>query len=202
MIRLGDAFCDPGIDTTERTRDVQSAASGALVERMIGAAKLDAQTYEAVEHDTNAMTQAAVVVVLAAIAGAIGSLRDASAGGIVLGLLSAVISWVIFSAMAYFVGTRLVPSSETSANLGELLRTLGFAQTPSLLSVVGFIPVAGPLIAFVGAVWTLVANIVAIRQALEMSTGRAIVVAILSVIVLFLIVLVLAAILGVSIALA
>jgi hypothetical protein len=169
---------------------------------MIGAAKLDAQTYEAVEHDSSAMTQAATVVVLAAIAGAIGSLRDASAGGIVLGLLSAVISWVIFSAMAYFVGTRLVPSSETSANLGELLRTLGFAQTPNLLAVVGFIPVAGPLIAFIGAVWTLVANVVAIRQALEMSTGRAIVVAILSVIVLFLIVLVLAAILGVSIALA
>lgn len=178
---------------------MQGPASAALTDRMIGAAKLDVPTYEAIEHDLDGTSQALIVVILAAVAGAIGSLRDVSVGGIVFGLLSAVLGWIIYSGMAYFVGTRLVPSSETSATPGELLRTLGFAQTPNLLAVFGFVPILGPLVALVGSIWTLVCSIVAIRQSLEMSTGRAIVVAILAAIILIIVLSIIAAIIGVSV---
>lgn len=181
---------------------MQRLSSRSLVDRMVGAARLDAAIYEDVERDQDATQQALIVVALAAIAGAIGSIGDGGAGGIILGLISAILGWIIFSALAYFVGTRLVPARETSATLGELLRTLGFAQTPNILAVVGFIPVLGPLAALVAAVWTLVASIVAIRQALEMSTGRAIAVALLSVLVWVIIVTIIAAVFGVGFALA
>jgi hypothetical protein len=39
-----------------------------LIDRMIGAARLDVHTYEAVERDINATTQAALIVIIAAIA--------------------------------------------------------------------------------------------------------------------------------------
>jgi hypothetical protein len=55
-----------------------------------------------------------------------------------------------------------------------LLRTLGFANTPALLRVFGFIPILGGLIAFVGSVWSLIAGVIAVRQALDFSTWRAI----------------------------
>jgi hypothetical protein len=54
--------------------------SSSIVDRMRGAAMLDVATYEAVEHDTNATGQAAVVVALAAVASAIGNLFAVAPG--------------------------------------------------------------------------------------------------------------------------
>jgi hypothetical protein len=167
---------------------------------MIGAARLDAATYEAIEADENATTQAAIVVLLVAVAGAIGAIGADGAGGIVFGFISALIGWIVFSALTYFVGTKLIPGEHTSATMGQLLRTLGFARTPGLLGVLGFIPILGIIVGLVAAIWTLITNIIAIRQALDTSTGRAIGVAVLSFIVWIIIVGILAAIFSVSVA--
>jgi hypothetical protein len=48
-------------------------ASRSIVDRMRGAALFDVATYEEVEADTSATGQAAIVVVLAAVAAAIGN---------------------------------------------------------------------------------------------------------------------------------
>ena len=61
-----------------------------------------------------------------------------------------------------------------TATWGELLRTIGFAQTPGVLQVLGIIPVLGGLIRFAVAIWVLIAGIIAIRQALDVGTGKAI----------------------------
>ena len=60
--------------------------------------------------------------------------------------------------------------------MGQLLRTLGFAQAPGLLQVVGALPGVNPLgITLLLAVWWLATTVVAVRQALDFtSTGRAI----------------------------
>jgi hypothetical protein len=55
-----------------------------------------------------------------------------------------------------------------------LLRTIGFAQTPGVLHVLGIMPVLGGIIRFGVAMWVLIAGIIAIRQALDVSTGKAI----------------------------
>ncbi len=64
-----------------------------LVERMIAAAKLEVTLYEEVEADASAMSQAAVVVTLAAIASAIGA-AGGGAAGLFGGLIGALLGWI------------------------------------------------------------------------------------------------------------
>jgi hypothetical protein len=139
---------------------------------MKAAALLDSTLYEEVEADSKATGQAAGVVVLAAIASAIGS----SGGSWIGGLLGALFGWAVWAGITFIIGSV---AFKGTATWGELLRTLGYAQSPGLLYVVGIIPVLGYLAKIVIGVWVLVAGIIAIRQALDISTGKAVVVAIL-----------------------
>ncbi|HEX8393615.1 MAG TPA: Yip1 family protein [Longimicrobium sp.] len=141
-----------------------------FTQRMMGAAMLNVATYEEVEHDRTATGQAAGVVALVAVASALGAARSGGPG-MVSALISALVGWAAWSAVTYFVGTRLFHGT---ADWGEMARTIGFAQTPGLLSLLGWIPILGGLFALVGAIWTLVCVIVAIRQALDFDTGKAI----------------------------
>ncbi len=144
-----------------------------FVERMIGAARLDPATYEEVEADRTATPQALAVVVLAAVAGGIGV--GAGVRGLVMGTVFGLLGWALWAWLIYFIGTRWLPEPDTKADAGELLRTMGFATTPGIIRVVGIVPVLGPLVTIVAAVWTLVAMVVAVRHALDYrSTGRAI----------------------------
>jgi hypothetical protein len=144
-----------------------------FVERMIGAARLDPATYEEVEADRAATPQALAVVVLAAVAGGIGV--GAGVRGLVMGTVFGLLGWAVWAWLIYLIGTRWLPEPDTRADAGELLRTMGFATTPGILRVVGIVPVLGPLVTIVVAVWTLVAMVVAVRHALDYrSTGRAI----------------------------
>ena len=153
---------------------MQPAAGTSLVERMIGVLKLDVATYESIEHDRDALTQALTVVAIAAAASGIGGIRDNGLLGLVGGIISAIVGWILFSFVAYVVGTKLIPGENTVATPGELLRTIGFAQTPGVLAIFGLIGSFGSLIAFVGGIWGIVTAIVGLKVALEMSTGRAI----------------------------
>ena len=137
-----------------------------LVGRMIGAAMLDVATYEEVEHDTSATTQAGLVVVLVAVAQGI-----ASPAGVISGIVGSLIGWLAMAGLTYFIGTRLFKGTAT---WGELLRTLGFATAPGILYIVGIIPVLGALASLAIMIWVLVAVVIAIRQALDITTGKAV----------------------------
>jgi hypothetical protein len=77
--------------------------------------------------------------------------------------------------LTYFIGTRWLPEPGTQADIGEMLRTIGFATSPGILRVLGVVPFLGAIVFTVTAVWTLVAVVIAVRQALDYrSTGRAI----------------------------
>lgn len=146
-----------------------------MTERMMGAARLDAEMFEEVEADTTATGQAAGVVALVAIAQAVGGV-GMGVGVMVGGMIAALLGWLIWAGITYLVGDKLLGGTAT---WGELLRTLGFAQTPGLLVVFGFVPLFGGLIRFAVAIWLLVAGIVALRQALDFGTGKAILTAVL-----------------------
>ena len=142
---------------------------------MIGAAKLDLRIYEEVEGDNNATLQAIGVVLLSSLAAGLGSvtLGVGSLGNVVAALLS----WVIWAFLTYLIGTRLLPEPQTHADMGQMLRTLGFAQSPGVLRIFGSLPGVGPLVLVVVSVWMLVAMVIAVRQALDYtSTWRAVVV--------------------------
>ncbi|MFB6230626.1 MAG: YIP1 family protein [Salinibacter sp.] len=140
-----------------------------MVQRIIGVFQLDVPTFEQIEHDTTATGQAAGVVAIAAVCQAIG--RSFSAfiwgGGVGAGFLvtivAAFIGWVVWSALTYWIGTTLF---EGQADLGEMLRVIGFANAPLILAI---IPCFGTL---VGGIWALVAGFVAIRQGLDLDNTK------------------------------
>ncbi len=146
-----------------------------IQDRMIRAAKLDAQLYEEVEADRGAMRQATAVVILSAVAAGIGNLAAGGVGGILVLSVAALVSWYIWAFLVYMIGTRLLPEPATRADLGELLRTLGFASAPGLIRVLGIVPGLTDLVFMVAAVWMLIAMVIAVRQALDYeSTLRAV----------------------------
>ncbi len=146
-----------------------------MVDRMIRAAKLDAQLYEEVEADKGALGQAMAVVVLSSIAGGIGSGGLGGLTGFFIGTVGALIGWFIWAALTYFIGTRLLPEPTTRADVGELLRTTGFSSSPGLIRVLGLVPGITEIVFLVSGVWMLTAMIIAVRQALDYrSTFRAV----------------------------
>jgi hypothetical protein len=150
-----------------------------LTQRMIGAALLDVSVYEEVEADRNATGQAAIVVAIVAVCSAIGASGHGS-GGIIGGLIGALVNWLIWAGLTYAVGTLLFRGTAT---WGELLRTLGFAQAPAVLNILGIVPFFGGLVVFAVWLWVLVTAVVAIRQALDISTGKAILTALVALLV-------------------
>ena len=150
-------------------------AHRSIVDRMKGAAMLDVATYEEVEHDEQATGQAAVVVVIVAICAAIGAVWRGGPS-IIAGPISAILGWLLWSAVTYVIGAKLLGGVAT---WGELLRTIGFAQSPGVLMIFGIIPILGGLVRIVVMIWLLIAGIVAIRQALDFSTGKAVVTAVI-----------------------
>lgn len=166
-----------------------------FVERMVGAAKLDRNTYEEVEADRGATGQALGVVVLASLAGGIG--MGHGLRGLVIGTVFSLVGWAIWAWLIYFIGTRWLAEPDTRADAGELLRTIGFATSPGVLRVLGIVPLLGGLVFAITAVWTLIAVVVAVRQALDyQSMGRAVGVCIVGWLVQLAIVLVVGALTG------
>ncbi len=154
-----------------------------LMERMIGAARLDARLYEEVEADSGATGQATLVVVLSSVAAGIG-MGAHGLTGLVSGSLMALVGWLVWAFLTYLIGTRLLPEERTQADLGQLLRTIGFASSPGLVRILGIVPGLGRLVMAVSAVWMLAAMVIAVRQALDYSsTWRAVVVCLLGFIV-------------------
>ena len=145
----------------------------------MGVLQLDDATYETIEHDSNATTQAAIIVLLAGLAAGIGAIGD-EWYAIFVNPIAQLIGWVVGSAVIYFVGTRIIPSRQTEADMGQVLRLLGYASVAGIANVLGFIPVLGTIIALVAGIWGIVMTVKGIMHALEMSVGRAIATAILA----------------------
>jgi hypothetical protein len=136
-------------------------------DRVIGAMRLQPATFEDVEHDTAATAQAAMVVVAVAVAGTIASVRDLSVTAALAAVVAQLIAWVLGSFVVLLVGTKIFPGKSTEADLGQMLRTIGFAQSAGLFNVLGIIPFLGLLIRLVVLIWILVAMVIAVRQALD-----------------------------------
>ena len=158
-----------------------------FVSRMLRAARLDSHLYEEVEADRSALPQAMLVVVLSSVAAGIGfglasQIGDASTEdttalpvALALGAVGALASWFAWALATFIIGTTILKGPETSSNLGELLRTIGFSTTPGILRIFVFLPGGlGEVILLATSIWMLVAMVIAVRQALDFSTGRAV----------------------------
>jgi len=139
---------------------------------MIRVALFDSRAYEEVEADHGATGQALGVVLLASIATGLGWVGLGSGRGpaIVMMSVTAIATWVFWAVLIYVIGTRLLPERQTRSDVGELLRTIGFAQSPGVLRIAAVAPGIGAIANGVVVVWTLATMIVAVRQALDYST--------------------------------
>jgi hypothetical protein len=150
-------------------------SSSSYVDRIRGILSLNPATFRDVEEDMDATGQAALTVVLAAFASGIGALlsRDLIPNALGIGV-SSILQWIVFSLVAYFVGSTIFSTPRTSVTPGQVMRTMGFAQAPKFLMIVGFVPLLGWAVALVALIWFLVASIYALREAFEFDTGRAV----------------------------
>jgi hypothetical protein len=172
-------------------------ASASFVDRIVGALRLDPAAYEDVEHDTDATWQAVAVVAVVSILSGIGASQQGT-GGLIGGVIAALIFWAVYAFFVFVIGTKILRSPETSANFGQVLRPLGFSYAPSALAVLGVVPAVGGLIVFIAGIWSLVASIFAIRQSMEVSTGRAVAIAIVAFLAMVVILVFIVAVLGVG----
>ncbi|HOT90236.1 MAG TPA: Yip1 family protein [Anaerolineae bacterium] len=112
-------------------------------------------------------------------------------------LVSSFIGWVAWSAVTYFVGTTLFHGEAT---LGEMLRVIGFAQAPLLLNVLSFIPCLGSIISLVAWLLSLYTGYLAIKEGLDLDTGKTIATVAIGWVVAFVISLVVGMVFGVGMA--
>jgi hypothetical protein len=169
-----------------------------LIQRMIRAARLDSTVFDEVEHDLTATTQALYVVLIVSVASGIGSalatilagFPGEAVGNLFGGVIGSVIGWVVWSLVTFWIGTTFMGGTSTP---GEMLRVIGFAYTPNILGFFSFIFCIGPLIALAGAIWALVAGVIAIREAMDFETGKAVITVILGWLAMLVIILLFAA---------
>jgi hypothetical protein len=159
-----------------------------LPSRIARALQLDADLFEEVEHDHGAGGQAVIVVLLASFCGGAGNMAAAAllggetAGAATLAILAAafLVAWLAWSFATMAVGTMLFGGR---ADMGEMQRALGFAAAPGLLMLV---PGLG---AIVSIPWSLVAMVIAVRQACDFTTRRALATVAVATIVMLVVVL-------------
>jgi len=172
----------------------------AMLGRAIRAAKLDVTLYQEVEHDNSLNQEALMVVIIASSLAALGALI----GGIFTGFTAAVFAMIwtviwgvagyyIWSYLTWFIGTRLF---DGTAEPGELLRTIGYATAPRALGVLVFIPCIGWLVVFLAGIWSLICGVIAVREALNFDTSKAIITVVIGWVVVFVVGTLVAGILG------
>lgn len=153
-------------------------------ERLFGALKLDATVFEEVEHDPGALGQAATVVVLAAVAQALAGFGVGGLSAAASNLVGSLVGWFIAVGLVWLIGVVLF---HHTSDYVELLRTLGFANAPGILLALAVLPWGPFLVVLQLAVFVLsvVAWVIAARQALDVGTGRAVWICVLAQLVPF-----------------
>ena len=167
-----------------------------MFNRILRAIKLDSSFYREVADNDSYMQESVIIVIAVAVLSGLGSMINSSRPVMVLLLQTAsslLFGWVLWSLVAYYVGTRFFHGK---SSITEMLRGLGYANAPRLLSVFNFIPCIGPILSFAGVVLSVIAGVIAIRESMEFETSDAIVTALLG----FLIFIVASAIIGIFVA--
>jgi len=152
---------------------------GTLVYRAMGAAVLDASVYEGIEADPAATRQALAVVLLASVSAGIGASGWAGPEWETIGIfgLLALVAWIAWAALILHVGGRYFREPQTDVDLGQLLRTVGFAASPGWLQAAAIAPFLTAPVFVLSWLWMLAAMVVAVQHALDFqSTTRAVVV--------------------------
>jgi len=153
-------------------------------QRVVGALKLDANTFEDIERDPTAMGQAVGIIALAALASSLGNIWTGSIFAMVLAVVASLLGYLLWAVVVWLVGTRVMPEPQTHADFPEAFRVVAFAAAPGLLGVVSIIPFLGWILMLLLVpiiwIWSMIAMVVAVKAVLDYTdTFKAIVVVII-----------------------
>ena len=173
-------------------------------ERLTGVVTLKRPTYEAIQRDSEATSQAWWIVVLLGLANGIALIATpvvtvfpgmpeemASSAAevaavftfdttgrrlmaLAAGILGAILSWYLSSWLLRLIGNRVAGSGGRQASAEEMRRLVGWGYSPTLASFLSPIPVIGPLLATLGTLWAFVTGVMAVRTAFGVGIGKAI----------------------------
>jgi hypothetical protein len=148
-----------------------------MMQRVIGALKLDSATYEEVEHDPAALQQAAILVGVAAVVSGLisaGLHTDNFITSLLGQLVSTFVGWLVWAFVMWLIGTKLFGAQ---ADVPEMLRVTGFAYAPAIFSA---IPCVNILVLF----WMLATGFVAVRAGLDLDNTKTLVTIVLGMVVM------------------
>lgn len=162
-----------------------------MVERILGALRLDAPTYQEIDRDEGLTGEAfAVAAIVGAVGGLLGWLiGEGSFVSLIGGAIGAVIGLVIGAGILLLVGKLFGGQADY---LG-LLRTLAYASVPGALSGI-------PFIGFIASLYAFVCAVVAVRESHAVGTGVAVVIVLIPAAIIIGIVIVFAILFGLAIA--
>jgi hypothetical protein len=175
-----------------------------MIDRIMRAIRLDWTVFREIAEDQNAMTEAAIIVLVVTFLSGVGTfigslIADVGFGGALLAffgtwLISGVlIGWIGWAILTFFVGTTFF---QGRSDIPEMMRVLGYANAPNLLGIFGFIPCVGWLISLAGAILALIAGVIAVREAMEFDTTKAIITVVIAWVIAFVISLILGGLFG------
>lgn len=131
-----------------------------IIDRVKGVLTFQRATVRSVASDRSATLEAAFVVAAVGLASAIGLRED-----VVSMLAATLIGWAGLAAVIWFIGERFLAAPTSHESFQPLLRTIGFAQAPAALAIINFIWILGPIVGFVGLVWSFAATVFAVHHA-------------------------------------
>ena len=149
-----------------QTRLIQNS-SYQIGERALRVLSLESGVFRSIASDASSLAQAITIVLIGAVASAVGTLDDSGIGTFVPTIIVAFFGWVVWSWLIYVLGSRLsvklFPKTEIP-EMRSVFKVIGFAQAPAILRVAGIASSLGPMIAILSLIWIIAAMSVATNQ--------------------------------------
>jgi hypothetical protein len=173
-------------------------------ERLSAVIRLKRPTFEAIQRDPGATSQSWWIVVLLGLANGIAwiitpivvdfpGMTDEMASDVaalaaaftfdtterqiaalVVAIILTILSWYLSSWLLRVIGNRVTGKEGQQVTTAEMRRLVAWGYSPTLASFLTPIPVIGPLLATLGALWTFVTGVMAVRIAFGVGTWKAI----------------------------
>jgi len=167
-----------------------------MVSRIMRIFKLDKTVFPEIAADPKATTEAGIIVVVVSLLAGIaaGVQGGKFFNGLIWELIAGlVLGWLLWAVITFFVGTSLFQGKTT---VEAMLRVLGYANAPRVLSIFGLIPCIGWIPTLIGGILSLIAGFIAVREAMQFDTGKAVITVLVGWLVYFVLTLILAPIIG------
>lgn len=163
-----------------------------MIDRMMRAIRLDRTLYRQVADNPQFTSEATLIAIIVSAIAALSALFGTQPSVLLFlaqlgnGLL---FGWILWAVVSFFVGSTFF---QGRSSVPEMMRTLAYAGVPRLLGVFSFIPCVGWILALAGWLLSIIAGVIAIREAMEFDTTKAVITAFIG----FLLFLIASAILG------